>query len=55
MGFFEVLPHIFRINKLINKTVNDIINSGTKILITIDSPGFTSGKFIFFNFNLICH
>ena len=41
MGFFEVLPHIFRINKLINKTVNDIINSGTKILITIDSPGFT--------------
>lgn len=41
MGFFEILPHIFRINKLINETVNDIINNGTKILVTIDSPGFT--------------
>lgn len=41
MGFFEILPHIFRINKMINETVNDIINNGTKILVTIDSPGFT--------------
>ncbi len=41
MGFFEVLPHIFRIKNLINKTVEDIINSNTDILVTIDSPAFT--------------
>lgn len=41
MGFFEVIPHIFRINKLINKTVEDIIEKKSQILITIDSPGFT--------------
>lgn len=41
MGFFEVIPHIFRINKLINKTVDDIIEKKSQILVTIDSPGFT--------------
>ena len=41
MGFFEVIPHIFRINKLINKTVEDIIEKKAQILVTIDSPGFT--------------
>ncbi|GAB4163128.1 MAG: lipid-A-disaccharide synthase [Rickettsiaceae bacterium] len=41
MGFFEVLPHIFRINKLINKTVEDILAQDPDVLITIDSPGFT--------------
>lgn len=41
MGFFEVIPHIFKIKKLINKTVEDIINNKPDILITIDSPGFT--------------
>ncbi|MCP5370041.1 MAG: lipid-A-disaccharide synthase [Rickettsiaceae bacterium] len=41
MGFFEVIPHIFKINKLINKTVEDIIEKQPQILITIDSPGFT--------------
>ena len=41
MGFCEVLPHIFRIKKLINKTVEDIIEKKSDILVTIDSPGFT--------------
>lgn len=41
MGFFEIIPHIFRLNKLINKTIEDIIVQNPNILITIDSPGFT--------------
>jgi len=41
MGFFEILPHIYRLNKLINQTVEDIITQNPKIVITIDSPGFT--------------
>jgi len=41
MGFFEVLPHIFRLHSLINKTVEDIITQNPDVLITVDSPGFT--------------
>ena len=41
MGFFEVLPHIFRLKSLINKTVHDVIAQNPDVLITIDSPGFT--------------
>lgn len=41
MGFVEILPHIFKIKKLIKDTINDIINHQPNILITIDSPGFT--------------
>lgn len=41
MGFFEVIPHIFKIKKLIDKTVEDIKNNKPDILITIDAPGFT--------------
>lgn len=41
MGFFEVIPHIFRIKKLINQTIADIIEKSPDLLITIDSPGFT--------------
>jgi len=41
MGFFEVLPHLLRINKLINQTVDDVISQNPDMLITIDSPGFT--------------
>lgn len=41
MGFFEILPHIFKLNKLIKNTVNDIISNDPDILVTIDSPGFT--------------
>ncbi len=41
MGFVEILPHIFKLKKLIDKTVEDIINSKADLLITIDAPGFT--------------
>lgn len=41
MGFFEILPHIFRLRKLIENTVDDIISHEPDILVTIDSPGFT--------------
>jgi len=41
MGFFEVLPYIFHLSSLINKTVQDIITQNPNVLIPIDSPGFT--------------
>lgn len=41
MGFIEIVPHIFKIKKLINKTIEDIVNNEPDLLITIDSPGFT--------------
>ena len=41
IGFFEIIPHIFRLRKLIQQTVNDINNERPDLLITIDSPGFT--------------
>ncbi len=41
MGFFEILPHLLQISKLIDQTVEDILSTNPDILITIDSPGFT--------------
>jgi len=41
MGFIEILPHIFRIRKLIQDTVADVIAQKPSVLVTIDSPGFT--------------
>lgn len=41
MGFVEVVPHIFRLKKLINQTVEDIIKKNIDVLVTIDCPGFT--------------
>lgn len=41
MGFLEIIPHIFKIKKLIKKTIDDILEIKPDILITIDSPGFT--------------
>lgn len=41
MGFVEIIPHIFRITKLIKQTIDDIIQHNPDLLITIDSPGFT--------------
>jgi lipid-A-disaccharide synthase len=41
MGFLEIIPHIFRIKRLIDQTVSDIIKHNPGILITIDAPGFT--------------
>jgi lipid-A-disaccharide synthase len=40
MGFSEILPHIPRLLKRINQTVDLIIAEKPDILITIDSPGF---------------
>lgn len=40
MGFAEILPHIFRLKKLIKQTINDIFTKRPDIIITIDSPGF---------------
>ena len=39
-GIFEVIPHIFKIKRLIEKTLDDVINKNPDILLTIDSPGF---------------
>lgn len=41
MGFVEIIPHIFKITKLIKHTIADIIQHAPDLLITIDSPGFT--------------
>ncbi len=40
MGFFEILPHIFKLKRLIKYTEEEIIKFSPDILITIDSPGF---------------
>ncbi len=39
-GLFEIIPDIFRINSLIQKTIEHICKVKPQILITIDSPGF---------------
>ena len=41
MGFLEVLPHLLKISKLIERTVEDILSKNADMVITIDSPGFT--------------
>lgn len=41
MGFAEVIPHIRKISKLIDSTIEDIAYHNPDIVITIDSPGFT--------------
>ncbi len=40
MGLLEVLPHIFRIKKLIRRTIKDIITFQPDVVVTIDSAGF---------------
>ncbi len=40
MGFIEIIPKIFKFLKLIEQTIDDIINKNPELLITIDSPGF---------------
>ncbi|MBN9542286.1 MAG: lipid-A-disaccharide synthase [Alphaproteobacteria bacterium] len=40
MGFFEVLPKIFEILKLIKFTANDIAKFNPDLIITVDSPDF---------------
>lgn len=41
MGFLEVFPHLLKVSKLIEKTVEDILFKNADMVITIDSPGFT--------------
>jgi lipid-A-disaccharide synthase len=41
LGFTRVFLNIFKINKIINETVNEIIKFNPDILLTVDSPDFT--------------
>lgn len=40
MGFFEVLPNIFRLWKRMKQTIKAIVNEKPDLILTIDSPGF---------------
>ena len=40
MGIIEIIPHIRRIKKLIEKTIDDICAFKPDVLVTIDSSGF---------------
>lgn len=40
MGFFEVLPKVFKLLKRIKQTVDTIIKEKPDAILTIDSPGF---------------
>jgi lipid-A-disaccharide synthase len=40
MGLIEILPHLPRLFRRIQQTVQDIINQRPAVLVTIDSPGF---------------
>ena len=40
MGFFEILPKVFKLLNRINETVNEIIKQKPDVILTIDSPGF---------------
>ena len=41
MGFFEILPHIFKFISKIKQTIKQIIQLQPDVVITIDSPGFS--------------
>jgi lipid-A-disaccharide synthase len=41
LGFTKVLLNIFKINKKINETINEIIEFNPDILFSVDSPDFT--------------
>ena len=40
MGFVEILPHLPKLIKRINQTVDDIIAQKPDMVVTIDAPGF---------------
>lgn len=40
VGILEIVPHLFKINRLINRVVADILKTNPAVLLTIDSPGF---------------
>ena len=39
-GIVELIPHIIKIKKLIQRTVDDILSQKPDVVVTIDSPGF---------------
>ena len=41
MGLIEVIPKIFKINRIIKSVVNQIIELDPDIIFTVDSPDFT--------------
>jgi lipid-A-disaccharide synthase len=41
MGLLEVLPKVFELRRLLQRTVADIEAQAPDVLVTIDSPGFT--------------
>lgn len=40
VGILEIVLHLFKINRLINCVVADILKTNPAVLLTIDSPGF---------------
>jgi lipid-A-disaccharide synthase len=40
IGFMEIVPKILKLRKLINKTVQEVLEYKPDLVITIDSPGF---------------
>ena len=40
MGLFEILPHIFKVKKRIEQTVQHILNEKPDVIVTIDAQGF---------------
>lgn len=40
IGFFELIPHFFRIKNLIQRTIKDIMSKNPDLLITVDSQEF---------------
>lgn len=40
MGYFELLPHLYRLVKRFNQVKKDILEKKPDIIVTIDSPGF---------------
>ncbi len=39
-GILEIVPHLFKINRLIRHVVKDILENNPAVLLTIDFPGF---------------
>jgi lipid-A-disaccharide synthase len=42
MGIFEILPRLFTIYRLLQKTIKEILEFNPDVLLTIDSPGFNN-------------
>ncbi|MEM7072274.1 MAG: lipid-A-disaccharide synthase [Pseudomonadota bacterium] len=42
MGLFEIVPHLSRLRARLRQTLDDVVRVDPDVLITIDSPGFTT-------------